>query len=358
MRVVVLGATGYIGSRLVPELLARGHDVVATGSGRPRRLLYPWSDRVEWRRVQARSRHDVHAALKGADAAVYLVHGLSGRAFAAADREAARVVRNVGRELGLPRLVYLSGLVPDVPEEQLSEHIRSRLEVEEVLAGGPVSTLTLRAGIVLGAGSTSFEILRQVAAVNVVQWLPPSMRSRVQPISVADAVAELAGAVEDDGVTGHLDIGGPDVLTYADLLATYARVAGLRRVQLPAPPVPNALVAAVSPLTTAAPWWTVMSLVQSLTHDMVCDPGRSDPLAPANPLGVETAIRRALREPYTPFEGTEVGGDPHVLAPSDPGWARPSRLERLLPPAAVPAGRLLGGVGHIAEYRLRGLVGL
>ena len=125
--------------------------------------------------------------------------------------------------------------MPDVPEDQLSPHIASRLEVEQVLRESTAATLSMRAGIVIGAGSTSFEIVRQTASTFLVQPVPLWMHSRVQPIAVADAVRVLADALEND-VVGDVDIAGPDVISYPDLLELYADVAGLSRLQVPSWP--------------------------------------------------------------------------------------------------------------------------
>ena len=195
----------------------------------------------------------------------------------------------------------------------------------------------------IGAGSTSFEILRQFSAVAPVQLLPAWTSSRVQPISIADVLCRLADALERPDLTGHLDIGSPDVLSYAELLSVYASLAGLLRVQVPAPPAPAALVSTVAPLVTAAPWWTVSALVRSLQHDMVCE--RPDPLG-GTTLRVAEAISRSLRPPAYPGEATTYGGDPHVAAPSDARWTRPT------------APGLVGGAAHIVEHRLRGLLGV
>ena len=176
------------------------------------------------------------------DAVVYLVHGLSSRSFRSRDRLAAEQMRDAVDLNGVERVVYLSGLVPDVPRSELSPHISSRLEVEEILLESQARTLSLRAGVVIGAGSTSFEIIRQTASTLLVQPIPVWMRSRVQPIAVADVLRMMADAVEGDGV-GAVDVGGPDVVTYPELLALYAEVAGLPRVQVP---VLGAPVTAVS----------------------------------------------------------------------------------------------------------------
>ena len=234
MKVAVVGASGYVGSRLVPELLRRGHDVVATHHRSPS-TAYPWSGDVEWRRVDVHDEQAVVAALSGVDAICYLVHGLDDPDFMRLDRQAADNVAYAAGVVGATRLVYFSGIVPDLPPDELSDHLLSRLEVEQILATAATSVLTLRASMVVGAGSTSFEVMRQTSQrLGVVQTVPAWMGSSViQPVAAADAVYYLAEALERPEVTGHLDVVGPDQLTYLTLLRTYARAARLLRVQVP-----------------------------------------------------------------------------------------------------------------------------
>ena len=126
--------------------------------------------------------------------------------------------------------------------------------------------------------------------------------------------------------------------------------------QLPAPPTPTLVASTVAPLACAAPWWTVASLVRSLQHDMVCDPVQDDPLVSVPMLGVTEAIRRSLRAPAYPDEATTYGGDPHVLAPSDPDWTQPPRWSGHLPGVPRQLEGMLSGISHIAEHRLRGVL--
>lgn len=346
---VVAGATGYVGSRLVPELLERGHHVVAAASSDPASARFSWGGDVEWARMQATSAAAVRSAVAGADAVCYLVHSLDGRDFAARDAVAARTMRAALDQQGVARLVYLSGLVPAGP---LSPHLASRFEVERELAASRAATLSIRAGLVIGAGSTSFEILRQVASVVLVQAIPPWLRSRVQPVGIGDVVLALADAVQQPQRCGAVDLGGPDLLSYADLLGLYCDLAGLIRLQLPGPRVPAAVAGGLTGLLCAAPWWTVGALVGSLQHDMVCRPPPD--VLPA-PTSAADAIGRALRCPSDRWEATSYGGDPYVRAASDPAWTQPPRWDgRLAGVPLYPRG-VLGGLAHVVEHRLRAL---
>jgi uncharacterized protein YbjT (DUF2867 family) len=352
MRILVAGATGYIGSRLVPVLLRRGHEVVAASSSVPRPERFSWGADVESVQMDATDPGQVRRATEGVDAVVYLVHGLSSRSFRSRDRLAAEQMRDAVNLNGLERVVYLSGLVPDVPRSQLSPHISSRLEVEEILLESKARTLSLRAGVVIGAGSTSFEIIRQTASTLLVQPIPVWMRSRVQPIAVADVLRMMADAVEGDGV-GAVDIGGPDVVTYPELLALYAEVAGLPRVQVPVLGAPVTAVSLGAGLVSAAPYWTAAALVRSLRHDMVCRPGQPDPavvdLTDALPL------REALEQAVL-ADGR--GGRAAGRERSDPAWVQSSWVERSIVATRLPGATLLSSALHVADARVRGLLGV
>jgi uncharacterized protein YbjT (DUF2867 family) len=332
MRVLVTGAGGYVGGRLVPALLERGHEVVASFSAGPPaggRAARWWLDDVSFVTMDVRDPAQVRAAVRGVDAVVYLVHALAERDFAARDRQAAEVLAEAAADAGIGRIVYLSGLVPEVPEAELSPHIASRLEVERILAGTGVPTLTARAAIVIGSGSTSFEILRQVSERVPVRALPPWFSSEVQPIAAVDVVEALAGCLEAPAVTRSYDVGGPERMSYGGLLGVYAEVAGLVRPRLPVlvPPTlsPERLdrwSGALAGRLTGVPGETVAALVRSLHHDMVCsDDAFEHHLLPAGHrlLGVRESIQRALTRPRA---GVRAGDrDPMGPLPGDPPWA-------------------------------------
>lgn len=344
MRIVVTGARGYIGSRLVPVLLERGHEVVATASSEPVAPAYDWARQVTWVQMDATHPGQVRAALAGADAVCYLVHSLDRRGFAGRDRLAAEVVREAVDETGVRRVVYLSGLVPDLPEDRLSAHIASRLEVERILSASRASVASLRAGVVLGAGSTSFEIIRQLAGSMLVQPVPRWLTSRVQPIGVGDVVALLAQALESTEPAGPVDIGGPDVVAYPELLGLVAREARLLRFRLPVPPVPTGAVAFTAPLFTAAPPHTVAALVRSLRHDMVCDESRRWRLP-----GGETPLREAVRAALA--ERDDPGLSAYRSAAGDPTWTSGRLLAERVTGLRLPLPAVVRYTAHAAEQR-------
>ena len=348
MRILVLGATGYVGSRVVPALLEAGHEVVAASSSEPAPHRFSWGDDVDWVRCDVTDPDDVRLALTDVEGICYLVHSLNIRAFEDRDRRGAEVVRDAIAESDVRRVVYLSGLVPDAPAEDLSRHIFSRLEVEQVLeeaASDRVSVLSLRAGVVIGAGSTSFEVIRQLSTLLLVQPVPNWLEHQVQPIAVSDVLRAMVEVFGDDRLTGSLDIGGPNVLPYARLLAECSRAAGLLRVRVPTVPVPTVLVSLGAAAMVAAPFWTVASLVESLRHDMVCRAGSTWEPADGLPL---TGVREAMSLSFT-----EPGSAAESPLPSDPDWTRMRApvLDELHAPATVRAG------ASLALRRVRSLLG-
>ncbi|SDS99041.1 Uncharacterized conserved protein YbjT, contains NAD(P)-binding and DUF2867 domains [Nocardioides scoriae] len=311
------GATGYIGSRLVPELVARGHDVVAAvrrdGAADP----YPWADDVTTRHFDITDPELVRSAVEGVDAVVYLVHSMESEDFVSKDREAAETTARACADAGVSRLVYLSGLVPD--EDELSDHLRSRLEVEQVFLDGPVPATVLRAAMVVGSGSTSFEIVRRLTRRVPIAPIPAWMRSSLQPVAVEDVVRLVGGALEGEPRNRHYDLGGSDVVTYPELLHVVAGLMDLRRPQVVLPWAPKGLAGRIVALVTRMDRPTVVSLVDSLSYDMVChdDDVWRDLARPGHrPMGLREAFARSLDD--VGQQGTRARDDVQAGADTDP----------------------------------------
>ena len=322
MRVLVTGATGYVGSRLVPRLLERGHDVHAAVRREGSADDFPWVDDVVLTRFDITDPDLVREAVQGVDAVVYLIHSLGSEDFLTRDREAAERVAAACEQAGVGRLVYLSGLVPDEPDGgDLSDHLRSRLQVEEVFLGSAVPATVLRAAMVVGAGSTSFEILRRLTRRMPIAPIPTWMRSRLQPVTIEEVVLAVAGALDGEPRDRHYDVGGDDVVTYPELLRVMAEVLGVRRPHVTVPGVPKALAGRIVAALTRMDRPTVVSLVDSLSHDLVC--GEEDAkrdLLPADYRSVplREALRRSLDDGSGSGEGTTAAGDSLSGARTDP----------------------------------------
>ena len=319
MKILVTGATGYVGGRLVPLLLERGHHVRTTTSNPDREQPW-WSDRVETVVMNALDADQVTAACEGVDAVYFLIHGMSGDDFAASDRKAADNIAGAVRAHRIDRVVYLSGIVPNVAESEMSEHIKSRLEVEQILDAVPATVVVLRAAVLLGSGSTSFEIIRQVSERMPVHTVPSWMDSMVQPIATVDVLEALVGALEYAGPSRHFDVGGPDQLRYGALLEAYTEHAGLERPQVSVPLLPTALVGTLVGSLTDVPRATVEALVESLHNDMiVADTDFQELLLPPGYrlVGLDEAFRRSL----APRAPAPEDADPMGPFPQDPAWA-------------------------------------
>ncbi|MGV0836039.1 NAD(P)H-binding protein [Mycolicibacterium thermoresistibile] len=366
LRVLVTGATGYVGSRLVTSLLAAGHEVVVASRNPQRFAEFGWYDRVTAVALDAHDEASVISALEQAgsvDVIYYLVHGIGQDGFREADNRAAATVAAAAKTAGVGRIVYLGGFVPD--GDTLSEHLSSRAEVAHALqVDGGADVVWLGAAMIIGAGSTSFEMLRYVADRFLVLPLPEWSVNPIDPISISDVLYYLVAAADTGNVpAGAYDICGPDTTTYGDLLHTYARIAGKWRADLSIRGVDTALVSRISAAMLPVPGGLAADLVESLDYPMLASDDGLRGLVPDPPGGlvsVDDAMTRSLAcRRARPVDDLE---DPHHLATTDPQWAggdtlRIQRLARTVTPSVIhPALGVLGAVpGPVAGAVRTGL---
>lgn len=294
-RVVVAGASGFVGRALLP-LLAQRFDVVALS-----RASQAGESGVAWRRCDLFSLRETADALRGADRAVYLVHSMMPSArltqarFEDVDLLLADNFARAAAAAGVRHIVYLGGLVP--AETELSAHLASRLEVERALASRGVPVTAVRAGLVIGAGGSSFEILARLVRRLPVMLCPAWTQTLAQPVALADAVAVLARAVADPPDGGAvLEIGGPDVLSYRAMMQRTATLLGRRTRTLPVPYFSPRLSRLWVSLVTGAPRALVAPLVESLRHPMLASRNDLRTQLGRPGLGFDDAVRAALAE--------------------------------------------------------------
>ncbi|MFC5834515.1 SDR family oxidoreductase [Nonomuraea insulae] len=326
---LVTGATGYIGGRLVPELLDAGHDVRCMVRSADKLRDLPWASRTHIAEADATDPEPTRRALEGVEVAYYLIHtmGATGR-FAERDRLAARTFATAAEQAGVRRIVYLGGLTAD---EGLSPHLRSRAEVAEIFLRGSVPAVVLRAAVIIGSGSASFEMLRYLTERLPVMTTPRWVRSRTQPIAVRDVLRYLvAWADVRDTVNRAFDIGGPDVLTYADMMHGYASVAELPpRLIIPVPLLSPRLSSLWVGLVTPVPASIARPLVESLRNEAVChehDIVRYVPGPESGLVGFRRAVSLALKkikeaDVASRWSSASTPGAPSDPLPTDPDWA-------------------------------------
>jgi uncharacterized protein YbjT (DUF2867 family) len=317
----VTGATGYIGGRLAPRLLADGFAVRCLVRTPDKLRETPWVGDAEIVVGDVTDEERVRAAVRGADVVYYLVHSLSQGGFAATDRHAALLVAQAAREAGVRRIVYLGGLHPEGP---LSEHLASRAEVGEIFLRSGVPTAVLQAAVILGSGSASFEMLRYLTERLPVMVTPRWVHNRVQPIAVRDVLRYLIGAARmPPQVNRTFDIGGPDVLSYLQMMQRYAAVAGLPRRRIVGVPVLSPKLSSYwVNLVTPVPKGVAGPLIESLVHEVICrehDIAEYVPDPPQGLLGYERAVQLALAKLRdADVETRWSGASLPDVAPSDP----------------------------------------
>jgi len=332
MKCLVTGATGYIGGRLVPELLAAGHEVRILARHPERLSERSWIGQVEVVAGDAGDPDAVHAALRDVDVAYYLLHSMAaGTGFEEIERHLARLFAASARDEKVGRIVYLGALMPDEPVTELSHHMRSRNEVSEIFHLSEVPTVELRAAVIIGSGSASFEMTRYLTERLPVMVTPAWVRTPTQPIAIRDVLYYLVRCADlPAGLNRTFDIGGPDVMTYELMMHGYARAAGLRkrvvvRMPLGTPGLSRFWVGLITPVprSVAGP------LVESVTMRTVCRDHAIAEFVPDPPEGLvayERAVELALAkiqqaDVRTAWSSSSVPGAPSDPLPSDPSWS-------------------------------------
>jgi len=295
--ILVTGVTGYVGGRLVPRLLAEGYRVRVLVRGRPERLRgRSWRDDVDIVVGDVLQSTDLAVAMDGVSAAYYLIHSMRGNdEFSQRDVQAAGNFASAAAAAGVGRIIYLGGLGD--PDADLSEHLRSRQDTGAALRQAGVPVTEFRAGMIVGSGSLSFEMVRDLTERLPVMVCPRWVFSRTQPVAIRDVLAYLVTSLEtpesSDKIVG---IGGPDVLTYADMLRGYARVRGLRRLIIPVPVLTPKLSSFWVHWMTPVSASIARPLIEGLRNELVVRDDLAHQLFPdIEPITYEEAVKLALR---------------------------------------------------------------
>lgn len=346
MKVVVTGATGYIGGRLIPRLIALGHDVVAVARNASRLASRDWANQVEVREADLLDPDSLHKALEGGDAAYYLVHSMeSGSDFARRDAEAAENFCEAGAHL--KQVVYLGGIQPEGGADSEVSHLGSRAGVGAILRES-LPTIELRAGPIIGSGSASFEMVRYLTERLPAMVAPKWVRNQVRPIAVEDVLSYLTACLGRPDAEGVVEIGA-DPLTFKEMMEVYASVRGLRRLIIPVPVLAPGLAARWVGLVTPIPNRLAVPLIEGVVQPLVGDVSRSRELFPdvvTTPYreAVELALDHVRNHAVDTRWSGAYSGSPTYELTDEEGVFREIRTVRVEAPSA-DVFRAFAGLG-------------
>jgi uncharacterized protein YbjT (DUF2867 family) len=371
MKILVTGATGYIGGRLVPRLLARGHTVHCLARDPARLQGRPWVEQVRVVPGDVLEPATLDAALAGIEVAYYLVHSMGGgHDYHARDVAAARAFGHAARLAGVRRLIYLGALGEAASD--LSEHLRSRQATGDALRAPGVRVTEFRAAVIVGSGSLSFEMIRYLTERVPVMVCPSWVYTRIQPIAVQNVLDYLVAALDVPASSGRvIDIGGADVTTYGGMMTGYARVRGLRRVLVPVPVLTPRLSSYWVHLVTPIPASIARPLIEGLRNEVVVrDPSARELFPHIVPMDYASAVAAALAQleaasvetAWSDALGTTQGDVPPVTLTTSEGMVleqRQTLVDRSAAEVFAAFASLGGETGWLAmnwAWQLRGLL--
>lgn len=307
--ILVTGATGYIASRLIPRLLERGYRIRALARHPKRLKTRKWYSQVEVMQGDVTDPSSLPRALEGVWTAYYLIHNMSsGHGYASREIESARNFASAAEAAGVEHIIYLGGLAD--PEQHIAPHLRSRIETGMTLRRGKVPVTEFRAGVIIGSGSISFEMIRFMTELFPVIPGPAWMRNKSQPIAAQNVVDYLLAALENhNGEGGVFEIGGPGSFTYRELMQKYAEIRGHKRGFLLLPYIPVWFMAFGIGWMTPVPYPIAYALAGGLSSDSVVRHGRAGETFPeVRLIDFESAVREALKRLH-PLEVEQVWDD-------------------------------------------------
>ena len=315
MRILLTGATGYIGKRLLPVLAGKGHTVICAVRD-PARFTVPdlFQDRVEVIQLDLLDASTFRNVPKDIDGAYYLVHSMSAsRNYRSLEEQSARSFSKAMEQTKVQHVIYLSGIANG---DQLSRHLASRKSVEDILSKGSYHFTSLRAGIIIGSGSASFEIIRDLVEKLPVMITPKWLRTKCQPIGVNDVITLLSESFLHEETYGrNFDIGGPDVLTYREMLLRFAEIRGLRRSIITLPVITPKLSSYWLYFVTSTTYNLAVALVNSMNVEVICRDNELCTILGVTPIGYDESIRETFRqlsgEEVSSWKDSQVSGRLH-----------------------------------------------